>query len=32
MDFLVTLAIEIAMDIATLVAFAVVFFFIADKM
>jgi len=32
MDFLITIAIEIAMDIATLMAFAVLFFFVADKM
>jgi hypothetical protein len=32
MDFLITLAIEIATDVATLVALSVVFFFIAEKM
>lgn len=32
MDFLVTLAIEIATDVAVLLAFGVMFFFIAEKM
>jgi hypothetical protein len=32
MDFLVTLAIEIAKDVVALLAFSVTFFFIAEKM